>query len=86
MIRLQFAYKEKQEVSSKKIIVEANTALLSLKKDSGIVKGSKWPDDGAALTQEGPEFAKSWTETTKQWDQIDWSQMFRVQNLPSLFW
>ena len=45
----------KQEVSSKKIIVGANMALLSLKKDSGIVKESKWPDDGAALTQEGPE-------------------------------
>ena len=52
------------EVSSKKIIVEANTALLSLKKDSGIVKGSRWPDDGAALTQEGPECPKNWTETT----------------------
>ena len=53
------------EISSKKIIVEANTALLSLKKDSGIVKGSKWPDDGAVLTQEGPECPKNWTETTK---------------------
>ena len=51
----------KQEVSSKKIIVEANTALLSLKKDSGIVKGSKLPDDGAALTKEGPECPKNWT-------------------------
>ena len=39
-------------------MVEANTALLSLKKDSGIVKESKWPDDGAALTQEGPECPK----------------------------
>ena len=31
----------KQELSLKKIIVEANRALLSLKKDSGKVKGSK---------------------------------------------
>ena len=31
---------EDQEVSSKKIIVEANAVLLSLKKDSGIVKRS----------------------------------------------
>ena len=74
-----------QEVFSKKIIVKANTALLSLKKDSGIVKGSKWPDDGAALTQEGAEWPKNWTETTKQWDQNDSSRMFRVRNCSSLF-
>ena len=60
-------------------------ALLSLKKDSEIVKGSKWPDNGAALTQEGPECPKNWTKTTKQWDQNDSSQMFRVRNCPSLF-
>ena len=75
----------KQEVSSKRIIVDANTALLSLKKDSGIAKGSKWPDDGAALTQEGPECPKNWTEATKQWDQNDLSRMFSVRNCPSLF-
>ena len=60
-------------------------AFLSLKKDGGIVKGSKCPDDGAALTQEGPECPKNWTETTKQWDQNDSSRMFRVRNCQSAF-
>ena len=32
---------EKQEVSSKRIVVEAKMALLSLNKDSGIVKRAK---------------------------------------------
>ena len=41
-----------------------NTALLSLKKDSRIVKRSKWPDDGAALIEEGPECPKNWTKTS----------------------
>ena len=66
-------------------MVEANTAFLSLKKDSGIVNGSEWPDDGAALIQQGPECPKNGTETTKQWDKNDSSQMFRVRNCPSLF-
>ena len=35
-------------------------ALLSLKKDSGIVKGSKWPEDWAAITQKGPKCPKNW--------------------------
>ena len=70
-----------QRLLRKKITVEANTALLSLK----TVKGSKLPDDGAALTQERPEFPNTWTETTKQWDQNDSSRMFRARNCPSLF-
>ena len=70
----------KQEVSSRKIIVEANRALLSFKKDSGIVKVSKWPDDGAVLTQEGPKCYKNWTETTNKWDQNDFSRVLRVRN------
>ena len=48
----------KQEVSSKMIIVEANMALLSLN-DSGKIKGSKLPNDRAALTQEGPKCPKN---------------------------
>ena len=51
-----------QEVSSEKIIAEAKLALLSLKKDSGIAKGSKRPDDWAALTQEGPNILRIGTE------------------------
>ena len=47
------------------MIFEADRTLLSLKKDSGIVKVSKWPDDGAALTQEGPTCHKDWAKTTK---------------------
>ena len=35
------SHDKQQEVSSKKITVEANRALLALKKDRGIVKGSK---------------------------------------------
>ena len=48
----------KQEVSSKKIIVEAKMALLSLKKDNGIVKGFKRADDWAAKTKKLPNFSK----------------------------
>ena len=50
------------------IIVEANRALLSLKKDSGIVQGSKiqLADDGAALIQEGPTCPKNLAETTNK--------------------
>ena len=52
----------KQEVSSKKITVETNKALLSLKKDGEIVKGSKWPEDGIAMTHEGPKCPKNWSQ------------------------
>ena len=69
----------KQEVSSRKIIVEANRALLSLKKDTGIVKVSKWPDDGAVLTQEGPKCYKNWVETTNKWDQNDFTRVLRSE-------
>ena len=40
-LMIAFSSTFQQEVSSKKIIVEANRTLLSLTKDSGIVKGSK---------------------------------------------
>ena len=48
----------KEEESSKTIIVEAKMALLSLTKDSGVAKGSKRPEDWAAITQEGPNVLK----------------------------
>ena len=76
----------KQEVSSKKIIVESNRAVLSLKKDIGIVKESKWPDDVAALTQEGPKCRKNCVETTKIWDQNDSNRMIRVRDGLRVFW
>ena len=47
-------------------------ALLSLKKDSGIVKASKWPEDLAAITQEGPKFPKNWyRKNYKKWGRND---------------
>ena len=39
-------------------IVEANRALLSLKKDSEIVNGPKWTEDCAAMTQEEPSYVR----------------------------
>ena len=42
------------------MIVEANRAMLPVKKDSEIVKVSKWPDDGAALTQEEPKLGRKY--------------------------
>ena len=36
-----YGFNAEQEVSSKKVMVEAKLALLSLKKDSGIVKEPK---------------------------------------------
>ena len=49
-----------QEISLKKMIAEAKMTLLSLKKDSWRVKGSKWPENWAAITQEGPKCPKNW--------------------------
>ena len=56
---------QKQEVSSNKIIVEANGVLLSLKKDSGKVKFQMtWDED--AMTQVGwGGMLYKWTKTTK---------------------
>ena len=66
----RFYFFWEQDVSSKKISVEANRALLSLENGSGIVKESKWPDGGAALTQD-----MNWAETTKSG-----TKMTQVQN------
>ena len=55
----------KQEVSSKKIIIEANRAMLSLKKDSGKVKGSKWPETRAQWLKGGG------VKCHTNWDQND---------------
>ena len=74
-----------QELSSKKIIVEAKMALLSLKKDSGIFKGSKWPEDWAAVTWEGPKCPKNWYQTNyKNGAEMTWVEMTRVWNGLSL--
>ena len=53
-LRSHFDECQNKKNLQKKIIVEANIALLSPKKDSSIVKGSKRPEDGAALTPERP--------------------------------
>ena len=61
----------KQEESSKKLIVETKTALLSLKKDSGIHKGPN-DEDWASVTQEGPKCPKNWYRNDyKKWDRND---------------
>ena len=61
----------KQEVSSEKIIVEANGALLSLKKDSGTDKGCNMTYDGTIMTQEGPKCHKNCAQNSLKWDRKD---------------
>ena len=75
-----------QEVASKKIIVEANRALLSFKKDSGIVKKSKWPEDGAEMPQERPKCRKNLGRNDyKNGAEMACNAMIRVRNGLSLF-
>ena len=52
----------KQEVSSKKVIVQANRALRSLNKDSRTVKGSKRSLRWTIMTQEGLKCPKNWDQ------------------------
>ena len=63
---LYHSHMQKQEVSSKKIIVEGNRALHSLRKDSGKVKGSKWPEMGLQWLKRGRNVIRIGTKTTKK--------------------
>ena len=73
---------DKQEIFKKKMIVEADSALLPLKKDSEIVKESKWHDDGAGL--HWLKRGRIWAEKPKDGIEMTWAEMIRVRNCLSL--
>ena len=60
----------------KKIIVEANRTLLSLNKDSRIVKGSKWLEDGTEMTWADMTMTQTWyrlsSNATEIWKYPNW--------------
>ena len=75
----------KQEVFSKKIIVEANRGLLTLNKDSGIAKESKMVWEWGCKTQEGPKCLKNGTAMTYIGTEMTCAEIIRARNVLSLF-
>ena len=61
-------------------------ALLSLQKTKGIVKGSKWHENWAEITPEGPKCPKNWDRNDyKNGAEMTWVEMTMLRNGLSLF-
>ena len=75
---------ERTEYNNKTIVdYLSNRLLLSLNKDSGIVKGSNWPEDGAEMTREGSNCLKCWGwNHWKKKKKCDWNNLGRNDRRP----